>query len=382
MSREDTLPSGIYPNEPGSYWLPDDLDKLLVWAVEQKASDITLLPGRAPGCRINGAWVEVAKRPVSADEIMGLVDSLARSPAASARLKGAEDIDFAHEVRVDRQTRHRFRVNATACRDGWGTGANLVLRTIPAHPPDLDDLGVQADLVRHLFPQNGLVLVTGVMGSGKSTLLSATLRRIIEQDQRMVLTYEAPIEFDLMTLPLARSFVVQSEIPGQLRDFARAPRNAARRAADVILVGESRDKETLRSMIEAAEIGVAAYSTVHTRSVADTLSRIINVFPIDEQPGIAATLISAIRLIIQQRLVPKADGTGRTALIEYLAFGESERRQLMGEPPRTLSLATQRLIEDKGNDLLTVARRMFDAGVISQDTFRPIESERTVDESR
>ena len=374
--------NSCYHDEPISHWLADDFDRFLAWATGSGVSDISLLPRAPVWVRLDGFWRATTRRAVSSDEIMELLDSMARSPAASARIKGGEDLDFSYEIKIDRLKRQRFRVNATACRDGWGVGANLVLRSIPAHPPEIGTLGLEPDLVENLFPPSGLVLVTGVMGSGKSTLLAACLRKIIEQGDRFTVTYEAPIEFDLMSLPSARGPVVQSEIPSQLRDFARAPKNSARRAADVILVGESRDQETLRSMIEAAEIGVAAYSTVHTRSVADTPARIINVFPIDEQPGIATTLIAAIRAIVQQRLVARHNGPGRVALREYLVFGEQERREMWDTPPERLGIVIRNRMaklaqgQGIGQDLLTAAGRAFEAGDIGPDILRAIECER------
>jgi defect-in-organelle-trafficking protein DotB len=371
-----------FGDEPISHWLPEDFDRFLVWASQIGASDASVVPGTPLWVRLHGRWLRVTRRGVSTDEIMGLLDTLARSSAASARVKGGEDLDFSHEIKIDRLKRQRFRVNATACRDGWGLGVNLVLRSIPAHPPQIESLDIESDLLDHLFPPSGLVLVTGVMGSGKSTLLSACLRKIIEQGDRFTVTYEAPIEYDLMSIPNARGPIVQSEIPRQLRDFARAPRNSARRAADVILVGESRDRETLRSMIEAAEIGVAAYSTVHTRSVADTPSRIINMFPIDEQPGIAVTLTSALRVIVQQRLVPRSDSEGRVALREYLVLDERGRRDLMGEPVERLGLSIREKMAGQdqaviGQDLLTAARRAFEEGLIGLPTLQAIERERS-----
>ena len=171
------------------------------------------------------------------------------------------------------------------------------------------------------------------MGSGKSTLLAAILRDIIEKGGRHVSTYEAPIEFDFDAIPNPGGPVSQSTIPEHLKSFLTATRNSTRTAPDVVLIGESRDPDTLRGMIESAEIGVAAYSTVHTRSVPETISRIINVFPIGERLQITATLISSLRLIISQRLLPLADGSGRIALREYLAFTPEIREALLNTTP-------------------------------------------------
>ena len=150
---------------------------------------------------------------------------------------------------------------------GYSTGVKIVFRTIPSMPPVLEDLNVEQGILDHAMPSNGLVLVTGVMGSGKSTLLAAILRRIIETGGRNVSTYEAPIEFDFDAVPNPGGPVSQSTIPEHLKSFLTATRNSTRTAPDVVLIGESRDPDTLRGMMESAEIGVAAYSTVHTLSL-------------------------------------------------------------------------------------------------------------------
>lgn len=367
-----------YPNEPLTHWFIDDFDRLLTWASEQGVSDINLAPSDTVWARLHGRWLQVGDRPVGSDEIMGLVDAMARNPSASARIKGGDDLDFGHEVKLDRNTRLRFRVNATACRDGWGIGANLVLRVNPSQPPPLDTLDLEQAIRDALFPDNGLVLITGVMGTGKSTLLASAMRHILETEQRFVITYEAPIEFDLTGLRGRRGPVVQSEVPVHVKDFGRAPRNAARRAADVIQVGESRDRTTLRAMLEAAEIGVAAYTTVHTRTAADAPARIVNVFPSDEQPGIAAVLFSALRLIVQQRLLPRPDGRGRTAIREYLVFDDEARKRLMALPFQDTTATLDKMIRDgnHGVDLLSATGAALEAGTISQADYDAIRYER------
>ena len=163
-------------------------------------------------------------------------------------------------------------------------------------------------------------------------LLAAILRRIIETGGRNVSTYEAPIEFDFDAVPNPGGPVSQSTIPEHLKSFLTATRNSTRTAPDVVLIGESRDPDTLRGMMESAEIGVAAYSTVHTRSVPETLSRIINVFPFAERLQVAATLLSSLRLVISQRLLPLPDNNGRIALREYLAFTPEIREMLLEIP--------------------------------------------------
>ncbi len=243
-------------------------------------------------------------------------------------------------------------------------------------PPSLDSLDVEQEIIDHAIPQNGLVLITGVMGSGKSTLLAAILRKIIETGGRHVATYEAPIEFDLDAVPNPGCPVSQSAIPEHLKSFLTATRNSTRTAPDVVLIGESRDPDTLRGMMESAEIGVAAYSTVHTRSVPETISRIINVFPFAERLQITATLLSSLRLVVSQRLVPMMDGTGRIALREFLAFTPEIRETLLDTPLERLIQNTELLLMEHGQLMQDAAEKAYRAGKISGGVCKAILAER------
>jgi defect-in-organelle-trafficking protein DotB len=216
------------------------------------------------------------------------------------------------------------------------------------------------------------------MGTGKSTLLASLLRRIRETMPKNVITYEEPIEFDLMGIPNPMGPLVQTQIPIHLSDFSQAPRNAARRAADVILVGESRDTETLKRMLESAEIGVCAYSTVHTRSVAETPSRIINVFPETMQHQIASTLISSLRLIVQQRLLPAKSGQGRVAIKEYLVFNATLRKALFNTKIENLISTIEDMVDEHGQPLYADAQKKYDQGLIYKEDLVAIQKEREI----
>ena len=169
-------------------------------------------------------------------------------------------------------------------------------------------------------------------------------------------------------------------IPEHLSQFGHSPRNAMRRACDVILVGESRDRETLWGMLEAAETGTVAYSTVHTQSVADTPTRIINVFPADMQQQVAGALISSLRLVIQQRLEPSPKG-GRVAIKEYLAFDRDVREQLMHAGLRELSGAMDKLVEERGRPLIEDVRKKYEQGLIFKETLDKITKETERDDA-
>lgn len=357
----------LYPDEPSTRWTPGDFDSFLIWACLNNASDINLVPKDPIWIRVFGSWRKATRRQVSNGEISDLLDTFSGTSAASARVAGREALDFLHEIKLDRFNKNRFRVNATGCRDGFSIGINMIFRSIPNLPPKMSEMNLEEGILRSCFPDNGLVLVCGVMGSGKSTLLSSMFREIIEVQKRHVATYEAPIEFDLMGVPDKSGPIIQMEVPTHIENFNEAIRATTRKAQDVVLVGESRDLETFRGMVTVSEVGVAAYSTVHTRSVAETPARIINMFPESLQNQIAVSMLSSLRLIIYQRLVPSVDGK-RVALREFLPFDEDIRDHLIDNKDRLFKEMT-RLVPEKGQSLMMDARKKLDLGIISEKVF-------------
>lgn len=365
-----------YPNEPRIRWDYNDINALLLWGTQQKMSDLLLRSGGPGWMRLHGRWRAVTKRAITADELLAALEKITKNNSASAMIKSGKDYDFAHQIEETRGVRRRFRGNATPIADGYATGVRMVFRSIPSEPPKLADMDVEPGILEYAFPSNGLVLVTGVMGSGKSTLLAALFREVIEKGGRNVITYESPIEFDFDAIPHPGGPVTQSTIPEHLESFLTATRNSTRTAPDVVLIGESRDPETLRGMIESAEIGVAAYSTVHTRSVPETLSRIINVFPTEERLQVTATLLSSLRLIISQRLLPRADGEGRIALREYLAFTPEIRERLLDTKPEKLIQTCEELLPLHGQRIQEASAVLYQAGKIYKTDYMAIEAER------
>ena len=366
-----------YPQEPRIRWDHSDINSLLLWATRRGMSDLCLRSGLPAWMRLNGTWIPVTRKPIATDELLAALERLTRNNSVAALIKsGQADYDFAHEIEESRGVRRRYRGNATPIADGYSTGVKLVFRAIPSMPPALEELSVEPGILEHAMPSHGLVLVTGVMGSGKSTLLAALIRRIIENGGRNVSTYEAPIEFDFDAIPHPGGPVSQSTIPEHLASFLTATRNSTRTAPDVVLIGESRDPDTLRGMIESAEIGVAAYSTVHTRSVPETLSRIVNIFPSTERLQITATLLASLRLIVSQRLVPLPDNSGRTALREYLAFTPEVRERLLDTPLERLIPQAERLLAEYGQPIQDAAERAYAAGRIDREKCLAILAER------
>ena len=358
----------LYPGDT-SLLSVDTVNSILKWAIEMKASDIALTPNDAIFMRRFGVWHRIMHRSVSTHEIGFLLDQFSKQPSASSQAMSGQDVDFAYEITLERGKRARFRGNGTGCRDNWGSGIAIVLRTIPEYPPELSTFNLPEHLVAAFKPRYGLVLVTGPVGSGKSTLLTSVLRDIAETERKHILTYESPIEFDLMGLPNKKSLVTQTDIPLHLTSFAAAPRNSLRRAGDVVLFGEARDQDTLRNMSIEAETGVAVYSTVHTNSVSETISRMVREFPEGERDGMAATLVAATRLIVHQRLIPTKDGNGRVAVREWLIFNEEVVNKLVQCSVKDMIRVTEELVNQYGRPLLMDVTELYEQGVISETEY-------------
>ncbi|MDR2198125.1 MAG: Flp pilus assembly complex ATPase component TadA [Deltaproteobacteria bacterium] len=370
------VPEGpFFPEDPREPWSLSLLEELLVFLKKSGGSDLVMSSGSRASMRIDGVWRRTGTRAFTAYEMAESLNSTTGDPGAASLVLSGVDHDYAFEVGRLRSERLRFRANAVAVRNAGGNGLSLSFRLIPREPAPLESLELEPELLDNLFPENGLVLVTGVMGSGKSSLMASVMREIVLRGGRHVCTYESPVEFDLSGMGGPESPVEQTEVPRQIADFPRAVRNLTRRAADVVLVGESRDPETLRGLLEAAELGLAVYSTAHTRSVSSTPTRILNVFPPEEKKGIAASLFSSIRVLIQQRLLPRRGG-GRKAVREYLVLDDSLRGALARAPEGRLPLVLERMVREKGSPLIKSVQRELEAGEIEAESLRKIVKEK------
>ncbi|MDR1165831.1 MAG: Flp pilus assembly complex ATPase component TadA [Deltaproteobacteria bacterium] len=356
-------PSILAPIYPENGWGFEDFERLLIFLKEKGMSDAVISSMSPAAARLDGVWYRVTEHLFSNSEVAEILNQASANEAASSIALSGIEQDFSFEIAKRRETRLRFRGNAIAKNCLWGTGLALTLRLIPTIPPSLEDLEVPEDLLEALFPSNGLVLVTGTMGSGKSTFLAAALRDLAQRGGKHICTYESPVEFDLASVPGVNPPLEQSEIPRHVESFLKATRNLTRRAADVVLVGESRDPETLQGVLEAAEMGLAAYTTVHTRSVADTPTRILNVFGPKERRMVAATLFSSLRLIVQQRLFPRLSG-GRKAVREYLVLDPDLREKLCETELREIPLKLENMVREYGVPLLAALEKEVKNGEI------------------
>ncbi len=355
----------VYPDEPDRF-REEHVDALLEWCVKQGSSDITIQTDRPIYNDISGVLYPATYRAMDSSDMISFLSKIYGADAP-ARLASAKDLDISYEIRPDRYSRVRFRVNITAIQAKGRDAAQITMRSLPTDPPYLSDLGVEQAIIDAWSPRQGMVIITGPTGSGKSTLLAAGNRMLLERPHGCgkMLTYESPIEFTYDSIKSPRSLVAQTEIPRHLPDFSAGVRNALRRKPNVILIGEARDKETISAAIEAAQTGHAVYTTTHTTGVSSTIKRMISSFEKDERTERAYSLMETLRLIVTQVLVPR-EGGGRIGVREWMAFPEEIREKLLDMDINNWANEIQRLIPLYGQTMTTSATIEFEAGVINK----------------
>jgi len=320
----------VKPAAPAPLNLAKILQQML--GVSDKVSDLIFSPGRPPQIELVGKLQPVPiagvdkLTPAQTFGIAKLIIGDNESATESLDKFGSADLSFSVPGLC------RFRVNIFKQR---GTHA-IIMRVIPPRPPRFEDFDLPPQLRDIVELKNGIVLVTGPTGSGKSSTLAAIIDLINEAKFYHIVTIEDPIEF---LHQHKNSTIHQRELHSDTPNFALALRAALRQAPKVILVGEMRDRETMEVALEAAETGHLVFSTLHTIDAAKSVERIIGVFPKNEEHSIRTRLAQSFRFIVSQRLLPRANGSGRVAAIEilkatsrtkeYIERGESEGKSLM-----------------------------------------------------
>jgi twitching motility protein PilT len=283
-----------------------ELDRLLKFMTDKGASDLHLKPTRPPLLRINGRLMPIEAPPLRMEELNEMLLGIL-TPRQKARLEEKMSVDTGYGVRG----LARFRCNIYMQR---GTIA-ASFRRIPFQIKGVDELELPSVLLDFCDLPMGLVLVTGPTGSGKSTTLAALIRYISQNRPCHVITIEDPMEF-LFTDDMAS--ISQREVGTDTYSFSEALRNAMRQDPDVIMVGEMRDPETVSTVITAAETGHLVFSTLHTNTAPQTIDRILDTFPADQQPQVRAQLAQILKGVVSMKLVERQDGQGRVAALEIM----------------------------------------------------------------
>ncbi len=283
------------------------LNDLLTMVLERGGSDLHLTAGSPPQLRLRGELTLVEEQPVLTPDMLQRVLYSILTQKQRERFETDLELDFAYAV----PGRARFRVNLYRQREAVG-GA---FRLIPYEIKSLESLGVPASVARFAGLPRGMVLVTGPTGSGKSTTLAAIVDLANRTRREHILTVEDPIEF----LHRHKSCLVnQREVGEDTRSFAAALKHALRQDPDIIMVGEMRDLETISVALTAAETGHLVFATLHTQDAAQTIDRVIDVFPPHQQQQVRVQLAGALQGVVSQTLCKTADGRGRAVATEVL----------------------------------------------------------------
>lgn len=364
----------LYPNEPTTFQ-KKDLNQFLLYCFHLGASDITIKNNECIFCEIHGRFYRVTRKHMSKSEVMNLITEVSGGEAIIAHLNGGDAHDCSYAVKEDRENTVRFRVNIIGILSEGHTGYEMTMRTIDGNPKPIDELHLDAKIFENFAPQKGMVLVTGATGSGKSTLLSSIIRYLLEQEDgnRKIITYEAPIEFVYDNVNKPSSIITQSEVGKNIKNFADALRSALRRKPNVILIGEMRDKETITEGVIASMTGHLLYSTLHTNGVADTIRRMVGVFPTEEKNSAAIDILSSLRMIIGQQLIPTVDGK-RVAIREYLVFNDNIIDRLFNAGVDNLAIETRKILKEEGQPFVIDAEKKFKEGVISEIEFKKVQA--------
>jgi twitching motility protein PilT len=282
------------------------LDQFLRVIVDQGGSDLHIGEGQPPKMRKHGDIAPIRKTALERGETMSMLREICRGQDWEL-FEERGDLDFAYEM----DAASRFRCNYLKQARGYGA----VFRLIPTKIASLEELGIPLVAREFANLRGGLVLVTGPTGSGKSTTLAALIDYINENFSRHIVTIEEPIEFVHSN---KRSIIAQREIPGDAESFPVALKAALREDADIVLVGEMRDLETISLALTAAETGLLVFGTVHTNNARKTVDRMVDVFPAARQPQARTMLANSLRGVVAQLLLKKADDSGRIAVNEIL----------------------------------------------------------------
>ncbi len=322
------------------------LEELLSYLHEVRGSDLHLKPGAVPHVRVDGQL-----RPAPFDApAPGVVEGLAASVLDATR---QNDLATTGEASSGLSVPGlgRFRVAIHRQRGSLA----MVVRRVPPEIPDLDELGLPPQVERFAEEERGLVLVTGTPGSGKTTTVAALVDRINHRRACHILTIEDPIE---VLHSDAEAIVTQREVGSDTPGYAAAVRSSLRQDADVIFVGELVDAETARAALTAAEVGHFVISTMRASSVADTITRLIDLFPPAEQVQARQSLVVTLRGVVNQRLLERADGKGRTAAVEVLT-GTSKVIDCIADPIRLHELE-QVLAEGQYHGMQTLQQALVE----------------------
>ena len=351
------------------------LDDLLKTMVEKKASDLHLIAGLHPGLRIHGDLVPLQEAecltPQSCRDLVFSVLTESQKQSFEQDPQNRNELDFAYGI--PGVGRFRFNVHKTK-----GSVA-AAIRCLSDRIPKLEELGLTDSVNEFTRAKRGLVLVTGPTGSGKSTTLAAIIESINTTRPDHILTIEDPVEYAYQSKV---AYVTQREVGafGDTLSFKNALKFALRQDPDVILIGEMRDYETIGIAITSAETGHLVFGTLHTSSAASTVSRIVDVFPTDQQPQIRVQLAGNLLGVISQVLLPRKDSAGRCLACEIMLANPAVRSNIRSGKVEAIYQAIQTASQEGMQTMDQCLVRLCREGKIDYEVAKPYIYDKTTHE--
>lgn len=331
------------------------ITQLIEKARADRASDVHLVCGLTPRYRVDGSIREMDTERLTAQQCLDYMRELAGEVYDDMVEVGEADL-------AKTLAGVRCRLNLFRQQGNW----SAAIRLLNEHIPDMSELGLPRAVQEFPGYSQGLVLITGETGSGKSTTLAAVLNEINKTQSKHILTLEDPVEY---VYTPDKCVINQREVGKDTRSFAAGLRAALREDPDVILVGEMRDLETIETALTAAETGHLVFGTVHTNSAADSIDRVVDVFPAERQQQIRLQLSMTLKAVLSQQLLPRASGKGRVLACEVMKTDGAIRNLIReGKTPQIVnSIQTTGAI---GNILMERAlQNLLNAGTITRETY-------------
>ncbi len=332
------------------------LSKIFRTALQYKASDIYIATGIKPTLRINGDLIKIDKHPELTKKMAEEYLLEIMSPDQKKTFEQTLDIDFS----LDIETIARFRVNMFVQRKG----ISAAFRLIPENVLTMDELGLPSQLKKTTTFKNGLVIVTGPTGSGKTTTLAAMVNEINRNQRKHIITIEDPIEYVHKN---NQSIIQQREVGIHTHSFQKALRGALRETPDVILLGEMRDLDTIQQAITAAETGHLVFATLHTRGCANSVNRIIDAFPSDQQNQIRAQLSESLRAVCWQALMKTKDDKSRVGGFEILFANNAIANMIRKGTTHQINSVIETSTKEGMQTMKKALTDLFQAGIISEE---------------
>jgi len=335
---------------------PHSLDDMLTQTVLASASDLHLVAGCPPPIHINGELATLNEDILKGDDMAALMHSILTEEQYASLVKDRE-LDSAYSL----SGFSRFRVNMCFEREHMsGT-----FRAIPSTPPKLEEMELPKVVTEYTQKPRGLVLVTGPTGCGKTTTLAAMIDYINRNKALRIVTIEDPIEFEHHS---DQSVISQREVGKDTKSEQAALRSALRQDPDVILVGEMRDLDTIKLAMTAAETGHLVFGTLHVTTAPESINRIIDVFPVDQQEQIRVQLAGSFEAVFTQCLIPRASGTGRICAMEVLLGTPAVRNLIRENKPSQMMTAMQTGTQLGMQSLEKHLAELVGAGKITRDS--------------